>query len=160
MTRWLTRTAFATGTGLVLLVSACGGQDDVAVTDPGAASSGQPQASASAGAASGPTRLTVEVDDGTGKTTTWTLSCDPPGGDLPDAAAACTALAADGDELLAPARKGLVCTELYGGPQTATITGTRDGARVLATYSRVNGCEISRWNAMDQVLPKIATGPS
>ena len=40
-----------------------------------------------------PTDLRVTVDTGDGQTRTYTLRCDPAGGDHPDPAAACEALA-------------------------------------------------------------------
>jgi hypothetical protein len=79
----------------------------------------------------------------------WTLSCDPPGGDHPDAAAACAALE-KGKAPFAPVPKDMACTQISGGPQTATITGTWRGERVTASYNRSNGCEIARW---DRLIP-------
>jgi hypothetical protein len=34
----------------------------------------------------------------------------------------------------------------YGGAELATVTGTIDGTRVDARFSRVNGCEIARYD--------------
>jgi hypothetical protein len=42
---------------------------------------------------------------------------------------------------------------VYGGPQTARITGTWEGGPVDATLSRTNGCEIARWKALRGLLP-------
>lgn len=96
--------------------------------------------------------LTVVVDaTGEGATTTWTLTCEPTGGDHPEAEEACAALTA-GRAALAPTPPGQMCTEQWGGPQTATVTGTIDGETVRATFSRVNGCEISRWDALEPLL--------
>lgn len=41
---------------------------------------------------------------------------------------------------------------MYGGPQTATIDGLWRGQRVHASYSRTDGCEIARWEALAPVL--------
>lgn len=46
----------------------------------------------------------------------------------------------------------LLCTQQYGGPQTATVTGSIHGRTVEAKFARTDGCEISRWNAMEPVL--------
>lgn len=46
----------------------------------------------------------------------------------------------------------LQCTQQYGGPQTATVTGSVNGRPVEATFARTDGCEISRWNAMEPIL--------
>ncbi|WP_024286723.1 SSI family serine proteinase inhibitor [Cellulomonas sp. KRMCY2] len=100
------------------------------------------------------TSLTITLDEtGLGTTRTFMLTCDPPGGDHPDPDAACAALAAAGgaDAFVAPPRDEM-CTEIYGGPQVATVEGTVDGTRVRARFSRTNGCEISRWDALAPLL--------
>ena len=102
---------------------------------------------------SSPTDLTIVVDDGAGRETTWTLTCDPPGGTHPDAAAACAALATHGTAALPPKPEGVVCAEVYGGPQRATITGTWQGRQVQSSLSRTDGCEIHRWDLLRGLLP-------
>ncbi len=83
---------------------------------------------------------------------TWTLTCDPPGGTHPDAEAACGALERVRRDPFAPVPAGMLCTQVYGGPQTATITGTWQGRSVHASYRRTDGCEIARWDAIADVL--------
>ncbi|MFN8081203.1 MAG: SSI family serine proteinase inhibitor [Kineosporiaceae bacterium] len=102
--------------------------------------------------ASGKAALTILLDDGFGVRTTWTLTCDPAGGTHPHPAAACGVLGARGAAAL-PAPKGTVCTEQYGGPQKAKITGTWKGTKVAAQLSLENGCEIGRWTALLGLLP-------
>lgn len=101
-------------------------------------------------------RLEVTVTDDVGATPRRsTLECDPAGGDHPDPSAACAALAAaseGGRDPFAPTPADAVCTQLYGGPQTATVTGTWRGAPVDARFDRTNGCEISRWDALEALL--------
>ncbi len=97
--------------------------------------------------------LVLVVDDGAGATTTWTLSCDPAGGTHPTPAAACRVLRDHGATALPPVRKDVACTQVYGGPQRATITGTWQGKPVRSSFSRVNGCEISRWDLLRGLLP-------
>ena len=46
-----------------------------------------------------------------------------------------------------------MCTQIYGGPQTARITGTWDGKAVDASLKRTNGCETARWDALRPLLP-------
>ncbi|HJR94388.1 MAG TPA: SSI family serine proteinase inhibitor [Gaiellaceae bacterium] len=75
----------------------------------------------------------------------WTLRCEPAGGSLTRPARACARLAAGGRALFAPLSPKLACTEIYGGPQRARVTGMLDGRPVWATFSRTNGCEIARW---------------
>lgn len=97
--------------------------------------------------------LTVVVDaTGEGATTTYTLTCEPVGGDHPDAEAACAAIAAGGPAAFEPTPMDVACTEQWGGPQTATVTGTLAGEPVNAEFSRTNGCEISRWDALESVF--------
>ena len=110
---------------------------------------------AALGAGSSTTSLRVTYwEDGavTSKSVTWTLRCDPASGSLARPARACTRLAAGGVKLFAPLRKGIVCTELYGGPQRARVVGTVDGKRVWATFTRRDGCEIDRWQRISPWL--------
>lgn len=51
-----------------------------------------------------------------------------------------------------PARR--MCTQLYGGPQTARISGTIDGRRVDRTFRRTNGCEIEQYARISKILPR------
>lgn len=71
----------------------------------------------------------------------------------PNAAAACTALK-NNAALLGPAprAKDQACTQQYGGPQQATVTGVVDGTPVEASFSLRDGCEIAAWDAAKDVL--------
>lgn len=82
----------------------------------------------------------------------WTLRCDPAAGTLPRPARACDRLASGGSKLFAPAPKGIACTQIYGGPQKARVVGVVQGARVWATFTRTNGCEIGRWQRISPWL--------
>ena len=105
-----------------------------------------------AGGTGGTSALTVTVVDAPGAAPrTWTLTCDPPGGDHPRPAEACAAIDAAPDPF-APVPPDRACTMIYGGPQTATVTGTWRGQRVDASYRRTDGCEIARWEALSAVL--------
>jgi hypothetical protein len=90
--------------------------------------------------------LTIAVAPGDGSGTRHhTLRCSPAGGTLPKAAQACTKLAALPSPF-APVPIGMMCTQIYGGPQTARVTGLFRGHQVRATFNRRGGCEIARWN--------------
>lgn len=116
---------------------------------PGATPTTTPHPSASP---SGGTSLTITVREApTAAPQSWTLTCNPPGGTHPDPAAACAQLAAL-PAPFAPTPKGMACTQIYGGPQTATVTGTYRGQPVDARFSRTDGCEISRWDRVSAVL--------
>jgi hypothetical protein len=107
--------------------------------------------------------LTVVVSDpagvrGGGPSTAYELRCGPTGGTHPDAAAACDrldAIVSDGRDPFAPVPAGQLCTQIYGGPATAHVTGTWRGRAVDATFDRRNGCEIARWRQLVPVLPEV-----
>jgi hypothetical protein len=48
----------------------------------------------------------------------------------------------------APVPGDVVCTQIYGGPQQALVTGTLDGRKVRARFKRTNGCETARWQRL------------
>jgi hypothetical protein len=108
---------------------------------------------------SGPDRLTIAVSK-TGNPRLdgeYRLECGPVGGTHPKAEQACARLeelSRDGRDPFADtdATRGL-CTMQDGGPATARVTGTWHGREVNATFRRKNGCEISRWNDLEPVLP-------
>lgn len=87
---------------------------------------------------------------------TYELACEAgaPVGDsaLPDPSAACDVLATNGDLIMAEPADGAMCTQLYGGPETAVVTGTLDGKAVNASFSRENGCAIDRWAMFEPLL--------
>lgn len=49
-----------------------------------------------------------------------------------------------------------LCTQQYGGPQVAVVTGTFYGRQVESVFTRTDGCEISRWDTM---APLLGGGP-
>lgn len=71
----------------------------------------------------------------------------------PSADAACAALKANAS-LLSPPPKNAdrACTQQYGGPQKATVSGVVDGVPVEASFSRTDGCEIAAWDTAKAVL--------
>lgn len=110
---------------LTLGLAACGGRDDDAPTT----------------AAAPPDRVRVVID---GEARGVPVDSDT--------------LCADGPALCEAVRRvrdadpGEVCTEIYGGPDVMTITGTLDGAPIEARVTRTNGCEISRYEAIVAAL--------
>lgn len=104
------------------------------------------------------TSVTVTSTVG-GTASTVTLECGPTGGTHPDPEAACTALLAP-TAPLAPPPADQVCTEIYGGPETARVVGTVQGRAVDRSFDRANGCGIADWTAMGAVLPEPAGGPT
>ena len=112
--------------------------------------------STSASASAAENELTIVLDRGDGtEPERYTLTCgETPDGDHPDAAAACAHL--EGlDDPFAPLPTDMVCTEQYGGPETATITGRWNAADVDIELSRTDGCRISQWESLGPVLPPV-----
>jgi hypothetical protein len=126
---------------LLLLAAACGSGDDAASGDALVTGLGD---------------LVVEQDAGDGTPPQrWTLGCAEDGtatGDHPDAAAACAHLR-DLDEPFAPLGDDLMCTQQYGGDQTARVTGTWRGEPVDLALSRTDGCRIAQWDGLGPLLP-------
>ena len=85
----------------------------------------------------------------------YTLRCAPVGGTLLHRASACARLAALKSPF-APTPRGTACTEIYGGPQEAFVTGRFRGHPVRAHFSRTDGCEIGRWNRVSFLFPGAA----
>ena len=134
---------------VVLGATACGNDGDVvAATTPAPSCSGwcpAPQPPQ--------TSLTITVDLGDGTTAQeWTLTCDPWSGTHPQPEAACAALAAVDPTVFEPVDARDVCTQIYGGPETATVRGIWNGTPLDASFSRDNGCEIARWGAVVEIL--------
>jgi hypothetical protein len=100
---------------LCLLLAGCGAEDRTAAPAPA-------------------TSLVVTVDaDGNGPDAPKQARCS--GAGCPEVPA----------RAFDPVSKRMACTDIYGGPQTATVTGTLRGKAVSARFSRRNGCEVSRW---------------
>jgi len=65
---------------------------------------------------------------------------------------------AGGDALRATPAADEVCTEIYGGDETATVKGTLNGETINASFSRTNGCEIARFDAATPLWSGVAPG--
>jgi hypothetical protein len=72
---------------------------------------------------------------------------------LPDPGAALAAVEQFGEDIFFP-KPGppKLCTQQYGGPQVAVVTGTFHGRAVESVFTRTDGCEIARWKAMAPLL--------
>ncbi|MEU6854981.1 SSI family serine proteinase inhibitor [Actinacidiphila alni] len=83
---------------------------------------------------------------------TYTVECGTE--QAPDGDPACERLVEIGGPAGAvPA--GQMCSMIYGGPQTAHVTGRWHGRLVNEDYRRTNGCEVARWDRMIPVLPAV-----
>jgi hypothetical protein len=110
------------------------------------------------GPSAGDAELSVTVKASKdGKAVNYTLVCK--GGapmaesQHPNAAAACTALKNNAAIVNAAAPpKGISCTQQYGGPEVATVTGEVNGTPVETSFALRDGCQIGAWNAAKDIL--------
>jgi hypothetical protein len=84
----------------------------------------------------------------------WTVRCNPIAGTHPRRAAVCRDLDRLGWEVFRPVPRDRACTQVYGGPQVAIVSGRVDGHAVWARLSRADGCQISRWARVPSLLPR------
>jgi hypothetical protein len=70
----------------------------------------------------------------------------------PEDSPGCEALSKVKPKTFEPTPGNVACTQQFGGPQTATVTGTLRGEPVDAEFSLANGCEISRWQDAAAIL--------
>jgi hypothetical protein len=144
------RAAFLTGLGaLTLALGACGEERAETTSTP------PPDTSTTA--------LEVVLDydgDGPGKKVVLSsVSCNAPtpksdfeGDPGCDAAAQVERSAFD------PVAPDAACTQIYGGPETVELTGIFQDETLQATFSRENGCEIERLEAVAPLL-EVALPP-
>ena len=72
---------------------------------------------------------------------------------LPDPAAALAAVEQFGEEIFFPVpRPDRICTQQYGGPQRATVSGLFLGREVYAEFSLTDGCRIADWERIAALL--------
>jgi len=136
----------------VLLLTACADSP----RDPGDGGTGSGPA-AGGGISQAANDLVVEYDAGDGSPLeSWSLTCvGSVSGSHPDAEAACAHLAGL-ENPFTPLPSDVVCTEQYGGPQSAHVAGLWGGEPVDVELSRVDGCRISQWDALGPLLPPTA----
>ena len=164
--------AFVLAAAIALVLGACGEADpqgtgpvtDDIVDDAGVDPDLDPANGLPLGA--GPyaiATLVIEINHPDFDTVSYELACfgdtaTLAGGNAPDvsAPAACTALADPliEDYLVDGPPSDQMCTEIYGGPDTATLIGRVNDRPVELTVDRTNGCGIDAWdNMLADVLP-------
>lgn len=129
------RAALFAALALSCTAAACGQDDDGGRSPAGGAA----------------TRLTVTVhprgpDEPRRRETT--ADCSGPARDE----ATCRRLQMLPPDAFAPVPRGRVCTQIYGGPATATVRGELRGQPVSARFSLENGCRIDRWKRLAWLL--------
>lgn len=129
----------------VLLLAACG--------EPGGGDSATPRQDALDSDRPVDELVVEQRLDETATPQRWTLTCaGTVRGDHPAGEAACRHLATL-DAPFAPVPDDAMCTEIYGGPQTARVTGHWHGEPVDLALSRVDGCRIAQWDSLGPLLP-------
>jgi hypothetical protein len=154
------------------LVAACGGGDDVVEAGSGATSTTVPSTTstgrapttteATGVAVTGEIALTVNVVSQGAPLRDGTLVCDEGRvegtGYLSDPAAAqaaCDLLASNPSavNLLVNGRQpGMMCTQQYGGPEVARVSGNIGDRRVSIKVDRTDGCGIAEWRMLTPLL--------
>jgi hypothetical protein len=130
---------------IVVALGGCGG---------GSSSSSTPSSSRT-------TRLVIDAETGPSEgllhTSRATLHCDGSAtatGFLSGQADAACALVHQGavQHVRSEQHDNRVCSQIYGGPQRATITGTIDGEPVRLTVTRTDGCGTADWQTLEPLL--------
>jgi hypothetical protein len=135
----------------VLALAGCAGDE----SEPGGAGTGPVDAGP-------PVRLALVVDPGRDdRPVESTLTCD--GGEAVASGAiadrgedrVCAHVRSVAELLLGPPQSDAdrVCAAIYGGPQTARVTGTIGDRRIERSFSRENGCAIADWDRAVPLLP-------
>jgi hypothetical protein len=139
---------------LALFVAACGEDSSPLSGNSGGSGDGQTL------------NLTLTVSDGEGKDAKATLKCDESTaegtGFLESGAEEACRNARDLEKTLTTQPpQDRVCTQIYGGPQTARITGTFGDKDVAREIKRNNGCDIEDWKQAQALLDPsgITPGP-
>lgn len=98
--------------------------------------------------------LAVQVNRGDGSPAdSWTLTCaGVVEGSHSEARATCAHLTSL-DAPFAPLPADVLCTQVYGGPQTAQVTGVWGGQPVDLQLSRSDGCRIAQWDGLVPLVP-------
>jgi hypothetical protein len=109
--------------------------------------------------------LSIRADDGAGTVKEARLECSGtktdvrglPGRDPAELCGLARQLAAF---FARKPEAGRACTQIYGGPEAASVRGTIGGREVERRFSRRNGCEIADWERVAPLLPLEAEGGS
>ena len=124
----------------VLTVSACSSEDDPGTTPV----QDEPTTDLT---------ITLQSIPGMGsEPVTYTLTCEPVGGDLDGAEAACSALADADADPFATVPPTEACLQVIKGPGEITIKGKWDGEPVDALFTQHNSCESERFDHIVSTL--------
>lgn len=102
-------------------------------------------------------RVTLWPAGQSGASQSWMLSCVPARGTHPAPGRACLTVGREGLAAFRPVPPATLCTQVYGGPQEALVTGRLRGRPVWARFNLRDGCQIARWKRLAPLLPAAAT---
>ena len=118
-----------------------------------AAGCGEDDSGSTSGGADAATELTITLDrdgnDGPEPPLGAQVRC--PG----DGPAVCDSVDALPEDPGAPTDPQTACTEIYGGPDELTVTGSLRGEPIDAAFTRENGCEIERFERFSELLTAL-----
>lgn len=100
-------------------------------------------------------RITVWPRGKAGTSVKLTLVCPSRSYAPAGTPAVCAKLSRVDSSVFAPVPAGTACTEIYGGPQLASVRGTLDGSAIDARFNRSDGCEIERWQTLGFLLNAV-----
>lgn len=104
-------------------------------------------------------KLRIRYDDGAGRVriahVTCTAKTQRADGYLRTIArSACRRARSQADFLAARPDPSRTCTEIFGGPQKARITGTIGDRKISRRFARSDGCALADWERARPLLPK------
>lgn len=101
------------------------------------------------------TNIIMRLQGGEAEPQSFELDCTggAPSGTHPNPQGACDVLLS-ADFTLFSVGTEEECTEIYGGDSTMLMIGHIKGKAISTEFSRVNGCEISRWDSLVPLLPQ------
>jgi hypothetical protein len=130
--------------GVTAALAACGsGSSGGSGSDPGAGPEASLNIEVRAKPGADPKLATLECGEGANSS-----------GFIDDADRACRAVEASRSLLINGPPDNIMCTEIYGGPHQATISGTLGGKSVRLDVSREDGCAIAVWDELEPLLGK------
>jgi hypothetical protein len=157
-----TRRAVAAAAGALAAAAAMGA---AALAAPAAPSAAPGRAAATPATV----RLAISVSDGRGPVRTAHLRCVGARARADGylrrlgAARACRRARALADFIVTPPQRGRLCTQVYGGPEHARLSGRIGGTPVARTFTRTHGCGISDYDRLRPLVPRPrppAAGPA
>jgi hypothetical protein len=149
---------FALISALAIALAACGGGDTTTepTEPPTTTTPTTPPTTVAPGGGQAIGTIDITITHPDAEPVSYTIGCTgdafpvTPEVEGVDGAAACDRLADPDvlDRLVNGVPADQVCTEIYGGPDVAVITGSINNEAIDATIDRANGCGIDDWDTL------------